>query len=156
MPDMSSQSNNGLRRRGMAALAATVVAIVAGAASAPADAAQSPAAAKGVVPVRAFAAAMNAQKPLGLLGLSVPSDRGPHADLRRAELTNASGNFLLRRGTFTPLPDFPGTQQTVHARINNRGQTVGVAGVEGAVGAAPTVYLQRKGEFRRVDVRGAS
>jgi hypothetical protein len=143
----------------MAAIAATVAVVAAGAGSAPTHTAQPAAAVESeIVSVRAFPAATNAQRSLDGLGLSSLSDLGPHADLRRAQLTNTSGNFLLRRGAFTPLPDFPGTQQTVHARVNNRRQTVGVAGVEGAVGDAPTLYafVQRNGVFRRIAVRGAS
>jgi uncharacterized membrane protein len=68
----------------------------------------------------------------------------------------ASGNFLLRGGVFTPLPDMPGTFETSHVRVNNRGQSVGaaLAGDE----AAPTVYgfVQRDGVFSRIEVRGAS
>jgi uncharacterized membrane protein len=156
---MASRSDNGIRPRGIAAIAAVVAAIVAGPASAPVEAAQPAAAASSNLgSVRALAAAAKEQRSLDRLGLGGLSSLGSSADLRRAEVTNASGNFLLRRGRFTPLPDFPGTDQTVHARVNNRGQTVGVAGVEGPIGAAPTVYgfMQRGGVFRRVDVRGAS
>jgi probable HAF family extracellular repeat protein len=119
MLDMASRTGRCIRRRGIAALGVTVVAIVAVAASAPAGAVRSPAAIKHDV------------------------------------ATNASGNFLLRGGAFTPLPDSPGAEETVHNRINNRGETVGITAV-----SAPTPafhgFVQRNGIFRRIDVRGAS
>jgi probable HAF family extracellular repeat protein len=117
---MGSRSGNATRRRGIAAIAAAVVAILAGVASGPADAER----------------------------------QGGAAAVQPAELTDTSGNFLLRRGAFSPLPDFPGAEETVHNRINNRGETVGISAVS-APAPAFRGFVQRKGVFRRVDVRGA-
>jgi uncharacterized membrane protein len=78
------------------------------------------------------------------------------AEASASAVTAASGNFLLREGAFIPLPDMPGTTETNHVRVNNRGQTVGVAftGVDAAQTAQG--FLQRDGRFSRIDVRGAA
>jgi hypothetical protein len=69
--------------------------------------------------------------------------------------TSTSGNFLLRKGVFTPLEDVPGAGGTSHIAINSRGQTVGT--YDGGAGTPVRGFLRdKRGRFTRVDVPGAS
>jgi hypothetical protein len=125
----STSSSTSIRRRGVAAVVLLLATLTAGTADASAGAVAQPAR----VPTGSSAAGSV---------LATPE--------------TASGNFLLRANVFTPLPDLPGALETSHVRVNNRGETAGVALV--GDDAAPTFYgfVQRHGSFRRIDVRGAS
>jgi probable HAF family extracellular repeat protein len=101
-------------------------------------------------------AAEQSRESLDRLGLGILSDLGPRAGLRRPAPASASGNFLLRKGVFTPLPDMPGTLETNHLRVNNRGQTVGVAFADTDAASTAYGFAQRHGVFRRIEVRGAA
>jgi uncharacterized membrane protein len=82
-------------------------------------------------------------------------NHGSTADRRQQARTATSGNFLLRKGVFTPLEDVPGAGRTTHTAINNRSQTVGT--YDGGAGTPVRGFLRDKqGRFTRVDVPGAS
>jgi uncharacterized membrane protein len=86
----------------------------------------------------------------GLPGFDLGSDS---ASAPRAPAAT-SGNFLLRKGVFTPLRDVPGAGRTSHTDINNRGQTVGTYG-DGA-GPVRGFLRDKRHRFAPVDVPGAS
>jgi uncharacterized membrane protein len=80
---------------------------------------------------------------------------GSTADRRQQAPTATSGNFLLRRGVFTPLEDVPGARRTGHTAINNRGQTVGT--YDDGVGPPSRGFLRdKRGRLTHVDAPGAS
>jgi probable HAF family extracellular repeat protein len=123
---MTSLHNTRIPCRGLAAIALVAVLATLALAAGPAGAASLP-------------------------GVDLGSDS---AGARRAPVAT-SGNFLLRRGVFTPLEDVPGAGRTSHLAINNRGQTVGTYG--GGAGSSVRGFLRdKRGRFTRIDVPGAS
>jgi uncharacterized membrane protein len=89
-------------------------------------------------------------------------------DRRPAGEAATTGDLLLRKGRFRTLPDAPGAAVTLHAGINDRGQTVGIYIDEGAVpnpdglfppeaahGFVYTPSRHRDRRFTTIDIPGA-
>jgi probable HAF family extracellular repeat protein len=101
--------------------------------------------------VSSSAAAQPTASPDGF-GLGDFPGPGPKTQRRREASAAASGNFLLRKGVFTPLADVRGSL-TAYLGSNNRGQTVGL--YVGGDGAVHGFLRERKGAVTTIDVPGA-
>jgi uncharacterized membrane protein len=126
------------RRRGLAALAlATVLAVLATAASPP-----------------AWSAVPRATASIGVPPLDMMSSFGDRATARgRKAPATTSGNFLLRRGVFAPLEDLRGAAGTTYTGANNRGEFVGT--YTDAAGTLHGFRRDRKGRFTTIDPPGS-
>jgi len=106
--------------------------------------------------------------PFGPEGLPGVEGLSPDARGRRPTPELTSGNVLLRNGRFTPLPDAPGAQATVHRGLNDRGQTAGAYIDDGAELGADGLYPpdavhgfvytpshNRNRRFETIDIPGA-
>jgi uncharacterized membrane protein len=135
---MSSPPSPHNRRRGLAALALAIVLAVLAAASS--GAAGSP------VP--------RATVSIGVPGLDMMSAfaDGAAARVRKAPATT-SGNFMLRKGVFTPLEDLRGAAGTAYTGANNRGEFVGT--YTDAAGTLHGFRRDRKGRFTTIDPPGS-
>jgi probable HAF family extracellular repeat protein len=111
---MISATSTTLRRRGLAATAAAVLAAVAVVASAPADAETTP------------LAPTETAGPSDLLGADLNSEAN-----RRGQAPSPYGGFIYHKGKYSPLDGVPGAPLTAHVGINNRGQTAGAYLVDG-------------------------
>ena len=88
----------------------------------------------------------------GAVEMPRPATRG-----RQPQQADETGdNLLLRHGRFTALPEPRGATSTVHAGMNDRGQSVGVYldadGVPHGFVYTPT--RRRQGAFRTIDIPG--
>jgi uncharacterized membrane protein len=89
----------------------------------------------------------------GLTAMS-GSDLGPSAGRGRPAPTATSGNFLLRKGIYTPLEEVRGATYTAYLSTNNRGE---FAGYYVDAGGTPHGFRRdRKGRFTTIDAPGAS
>jgi probable HAF family extracellular repeat protein len=90
---------------------------------------------------------------VGLTAMS-GSDLGPSAGRGRPAPAATSGNFLLRKGIYTPLEEVRGATYTAYLSTNNRGEFAGY--YVDAGGTPHGFWRDRKGRFTTIDAPGAS
>jgi uncharacterized membrane protein len=125
------------RRRSLAALALAIVLAVLTAASS--GAAGSP--------------MSRATASTGVPGLDMMSAFADGAAARGRKGATTSGNFLLRKGVFTPLEDLRGAVGTAFTGANDRGEFVGTYTDD--AGTLHSFRRDRKGRFTTVDPPGS-
>jgi uncharacterized membrane protein len=103
-------------------------------------------------------------QPASAVPRATASIGGPHLDMmsaladgaagraRKAPATT-SGNFLLRKGVFTPLDDLRGAARTTYTGTNNRGGFVGIYTDDS--GTLHGFRRDRKGRFTTIDPPGS-
>jgi hypothetical protein len=91
---------------------------------------------------------------IGVPRLDMMSAFGDRAAARgRKAPATSSGNFLLRKGVFTPLEDLRGAVGTAYTGANNRGEFVGTYTDD--AGTLHGFRRDRKGRFTTIDPPGS-